>query len=75
MPDKNLLFTAVFVKLEGEYVAYIEELPGMSSRGATIGEARRALLQIAGKLFGKDRGKPGAVGADIVRESMAISLA
>lgn len=75
MPAKQLMFTAVFVKLDGEYVAFIEELPAMNSRGRTIDEARSALIRLAKEVFAEERLSADAafLGRDIFRESFAIS--
>jgi predicted RNase H-like HicB family nuclease len=35
--------TAVFVKLPGGYVAFMEELPGANTRGKTLKQARSDL--------------------------------
>ena len=37
--------TAVFEKEGNEYIAYIEEIPGVNTQGATIEEARANLLE------------------------------
>jgi predicted RNase H-like HicB family nuclease len=37
--------TAVFEKYGDDYVAYIEEIPGVNTQGATIEEARTNLLE------------------------------
>ncbi|OGU16107.1 MAG: hypothetical protein A2X61_13430 [Ignavibacteria bacterium GWB2_35_12] len=39
----NIALTAVFTKVPGGYVAYVEELPGANTQGATIEEARTNL--------------------------------
>ena len=36
-------FTAVFMKVSEGYVAFVEELPGANTQGATLAEARRNL--------------------------------
>lgn len=37
--------TAVFEKAGNEYIAYIEEIPGVNTQGATIDEARANLSE------------------------------
>jgi len=73
---QKLMFTAVFVKLKGEYVAFIEEVPAMSSRGRTIGEARSALVGLATEVFAEERRRDdeALVGRDVVREPLAIPM-
>jgi predicted RNase H-like HicB family nuclease len=39
----NLSLTAVYKKFPEGYVAYVEELPGANTQGATIEEARKNL--------------------------------
>jgi len=36
-------FTAVFEQRRNEYIAYVEEIPGVNTQGATIDEARENL--------------------------------
>lgn len=38
-------FTAVFEKVNGGYIAYVEELPGANAQGATLEEARESLRE------------------------------
>lgn len=38
-------FTAVFEKVPEGYIAFIEELPGANTQGATLDEARANLLE------------------------------
>lgn len=37
--------TAVFQKVESGYIAFVEELPGANSQGATLEEARANLTE------------------------------
>jgi predicted RNase H-like HicB family nuclease len=37
--------TAVFEKQGNDYIAYIEEIPGVNTQGATIDEARTNLME------------------------------
>jgi predicted RNase H-like HicB family nuclease len=68
-----LELTAVFRKApEGGYVAFVEELPGVNTQGATIDEARTNLreavelvLEANRELFEEDLG-----GADVIRERL-----
>lgn len=39
----NISLTAVFQKVSGGYVAYVEELPGANTQGDTLEEARTNL--------------------------------
>jgi predicted RNase H-like HicB family nuclease len=41
----QLQFTAVFRKVRSGYVAFVEELPGANTQGATLAEARSNLAE------------------------------
>ena len=55
MEDGRLALTAVYLKLEAEYFGFIEELPGMNSRGRTLHDARTALQELAAEVFAEER--------------------
>jgi predicted RNase H-like HicB family nuclease len=55
MEQGKLAFTAVYLKSNGEYVGFIEELPAMNSRGRTLDEARKALQSLAAEVFDEER--------------------
>ncbi len=38
-------FTPVFVKVDDGFIAYVEELPGANTQGATLEEARENLQE------------------------------
>jgi len=38
-------FTAVFEHVSEGYIAFVEELPGANTQGATLGEARENLAE------------------------------
>lgn len=44
-PIPALPLTAVFMKVPEGYVAFVEELPGANTQGATLAEARRNLQE------------------------------
>ncbi len=41
----KLTLTAVFQKVRGGYVAFVEELPGANTQGKTLAEARANLKE------------------------------
>jgi hypothetical protein len=47
MNEMNMAFTAVFLELNDEYIAFIEELPAMNAHGRSVSEARKALYALA----------------------------
>lgn len=70
----RLAFTAVYLKLNGEYVGFIEELPALNARGRTLHEAREALRNLAGEMFAEARADLAAAHAagDVLREAFFI---
>jgi predicted RNase H-like HicB family nuclease len=42
---KAMEFTAVFIEVPEGYVAFVEELPGANTQGATLDEARENLRE------------------------------
>jgi predicted RNase H-like HicB family nuclease len=76
MKEARLTFTAVYLKSNTEYIGFIEELPGMNSRGRTIDEARAALQKLAAEVFEEGRRNTDEMhaGACVVRESFFIPL-
>jgi predicted RNase H-like HicB family nuclease len=67
--------TAVYLPVEGGYVAWAEEFPGASTQGDTLQEARemladavRLLIETARDLSGEHAGAPG-----IIREPLVIA--
>jgi predicted RNase H-like HicB family nuclease len=41
----QLTLTAIFQKVHGGYVAFVEELPGANTQGKTLAEARANLAE------------------------------
>jgi predicted RNase H-like HicB family nuclease len=76
MESGKLAFTAVYMKLNGEYIGFIEELPGMNSSGRTLHDAREALQKLAAEVFDEERriSAEAHAGQVVVRESFFIPL-
>ena len=55
MEDGRVALTAVYLKLDAEYFGFIEELPGMNSRGRTLHDTRMALQELAAEVFAEER--------------------
>jgi predicted RNase H-like HicB family nuclease len=55
MEDGRVALTAVYRKLDAEYFGFIEELPGMNSRGRTLHDTRAALQELAADAFAEER--------------------
>ena len=47
--------TAVYVEVPSGYVAYVEELPGANTQGATLEEARQSLREAVSMVLEANR--------------------
>jgi len=76
MDRGKLAFTAVYLKGKHGYVGFLEELPGVTSHGRTIEEARQILQKLAVLVFDEERRSAGEMlaGKDVVRESFFIPI-
>jgi predicted RNase H-like HicB family nuclease len=70
MEQGTLAFTAVYLKSNGEYFGFVEELPSLNARGRTLNDARDALQSLASEVFDEERRKTALAhaGAPLVRE-------
>ena len=68
-------FTAVYKKVSQGYVAFVEELPGANTQGATIDEARSNLREAvelildANRSFAAEETRDG----EVIREPLLLS--
>jgi predicted RNase H-like HicB family nuclease len=71
MPPVRL--TAVFMKTPAGYVAFVEELPGANTQGATLEEARENLKEAVTLVLDANRAlaEESIEGADVIRETFA----
>jgi predicted RNase H-like HicB family nuclease len=76
MERGKMAFTAVYLKSNHGYVGFIEELPGVSSHGRTLDEARATLQKLAVVIFDEERrsAEEMLAGKEVVRESFAVPL-
>ena len=71
----ELQFTAVFQKVPEGYIAFVEELPGANTQGATLDEARTNLKEAvtlvveANRMFALE----DAPEADLIREPLKVT--
>jgi predicted RNase H-like HicB family nuclease len=67
--------TAVFQKVPEDDVRFVEELPGASTQGATLDEARATLAEAAALVLEADRAltEEALVGQDVIREPLRLS--
>jgi len=71
----HLELTAVFRKVAEGYVAFVEELPGANTQGATLEEARRNLREAVELVVEANRAlaSQGLGGPDVIREPLTLS--
>ena len=71
----DLAFTAVFKKVPEGYIAFVEELPGANTQGATLEEARENLREAVELVLEVNRAlaREEAGENDVIRESLKIA--
>jgi predicted RNase H-like HicB family nuclease len=69
--------TAVYMKLPEGYVAFVEELPGANTQGATIEEARTNLEEAVAMVLEANRelSEQSLAGAEVIREPLILPAA
>jgi predicted RNase H-like HicB family nuclease len=67
-------FTAVFRRVPQGYIAFVEELPGANTQGATLEEARANLQEAVGLVLEANRmlAQEAASGQDVIREPLKV---
>jgi predicted RNase H-like HicB family nuclease len=73
----EIRLTAVFRKFPEGYAAFVEELPGANSQGATLDEARENLKEAVEMVLqaNRDLAEESLRGAEVVREAIAVTTA
>jgi len=68
--------TAVFKKIRGGYVGFIEELPGANTQGKTLDEARVNLKEAAELVLEANRklAEESVGGVKVIREAFDLDL-
>lgn len=76
MDQPEMSFTAVYLKARHGYVGFVEELPGVSSQGQTLDEARANLQRLAAVVFEEERAQSAELlaGKDVVREAFRVTV-
>lgn len=71
----QLELTAVFRKVPEGYVAFVEELPGANTQGATLEEARENLKEAAALVLEANRTliEEELRGAQVIRERLRLT--
>lgn len=69
-------FTAVFKKVPEGYVAYVEELPGANTQGATMDEARENLREAVQLVLEANRelSREEFGQGDVIREDLRLAV-
>jgi predicted RNase H-like HicB family nuclease len=69
--------TAVYMKVPEGYIAFVEELPGANTQGATLDEARENLKEAAALVIEANRelAEKSIAGQSVVREPFELSVA
>ncbi|HEY3075576.1 MAG TPA: type II toxin-antitoxin system HicB family antitoxin [Burkholderiales bacterium] len=70
-------FTAVFEKVPEGYIAFVEELPGANTQGATLDEARENLNEAVELVLDANRtlAEEMVKGKDVIRENFPLRVA
>lgn len=69
-------FTAVFRRVPEGYIAFVEELPGANTQGATLEEARENLGEAVALVLEANRtlAEEELEGLEVIREPLMISV-
>lgn len=69
--------TAVFQKVTGGYIGFVEELPGANTQGATLDEARANLEEAVELILEANRAlaEETIQGQEVIREKMLLPAA
>jgi predicted RNase H-like HicB family nuclease len=73
----SMKLTAVFRRFPEGYAAFVEELPGANTQGATLEEARTNLLEAARMVLEANRqmAEEELRGQEVIREPLALGPA
>jgi len=71
----KMTLTAVFRKVSGGYVAFVEELPGANTQGKTLAEARSSLVEAVSMVLEANRqlAEESLSGKDVIREPLSLT--
>lgn len=73
----QMSLTAVFMKVPEGYIAFVEELPGANTQGATLEEARANLNEAVAMVLDANRelSAQSLEGAEVIRETLVLPAA
>ena len=68
-------FTAVFQEVDGGYIAFVEEIPGVNAQGTTLAEARENLQEALELVLAANRemARESIGSAKVIREPLKIA--
>jgi len=68
-------FTAVYVEVPQGYVAFVEELPGANTQGATLQEAKENLREAVAMILAANRelAAKSVEGKNVTKETLTLS--
>ena len=71
----RMVFTAVYMKVPEGYVAFVEELPGANTQGATLDEARANLQEAVDLVLEANRtfAEESLRGHEVIKEPLLIA--
>jgi predicted RNase H-like HicB family nuclease len=71
----DVQLTAIFRRVPEGYIAFVEELPGANSQGATLDEARANLEEAAELILAANRTllEEELRGAEVIREPFTVT--
>jgi predicted RNase H-like HicB family nuclease len=69
-------FTAVFIEVPEGYIAFVEELPGANTQGATLDEARENLKEAVALVLEANRelSEKSLTGQTVTKEPFVLAL-
>ena len=76
MDKAHIALTAIYLKIDGGYVGFVEELPGVHSQGHTLPETRQLLESIVSVVFQEERASAEEMllGKQYIRESFFLPI-
>jgi predicted RNase H-like HicB family nuclease len=71
----SMVFTAVYMKVPEGYVAFVEEVPGANTQGATLDEARANLHEAVDLVLEANRtlAEESLRGQEVIKEPLTIA--
>ena len=70
-----MVFTAVYMKVPEGYVAFVEEVPGANTQGATLEEARANLQEAVDLVLEANRtlAEESLRGQEVIKEPLSLA--